>query len=311
MRPLWPILALTALLSVPAARAETTRFEVMDRQGFEAPMVAYTLDIPQGWQAQGQIVWQKPCSGNEFYELVLTVTAPDGQSGLRVMPGHQIVWTDILPTRTMGDIGGMMRAQIEAERNRLRTAFQGSNCHVARITGGTDELIRALVLPGRPQGTVVDGLRRNEQTIQTYRQLFGPDMPGMRTLFDSVEITLRHPGAGGAAIREQVWLSWYMFLNDPTEANGGFLSQTAIVDTLRLSWRPEGRAQDDAVLEGIARSMTVGPDWQRRITEFHEKVQRDRRQQRDQDAAQREQDRLRREAQQDAQHQQFLDMIRQ
>ena len=310
-RTIAALFALVLLAAAPLSAQGTRTVEIPDRQGFEAPMVAYRLQVPTDWSATGEILWVKPCSGNEFYEFVLNVTSPDGLTGLRLMPGHQVVWTDVFPVASMPGLAEMTRPQLEADRNRMRTAFQGSNCHVGQIDGGTEQLLRALVLGDRPAGTRVTAMTKNTQVLDAYRQIFTGDLPGTRTFFDAVEVTLSYP-AGQRTIDETMWFSWYLFQTDPTEMSAGLFSQQAVVDPIRLIWRPaDRRAADDQVLTAIAASLRVDPDWQRRTTEFQRRILAQRRQQRQDAADQRNFDRFVDGIIDDIRHWEFIDMIRQ
>ena len=74
------LVAVLAFLASPLL-AQTKTFEVRDKQGFDRELVALSLEIPQDWRASGEVLWIKPCSGNNLYEITLTITSPDGLTG--------------------------------------------------------------------------------------------------------------------------------------------------------------------------------------------------------------------------------------
>lgn len=90
-------LALPALPScaaaepLPAGALRVHRAEIVDRQGFEKPMVAATMMVPAGWKQQSTVEWQvpsqkKPCGS--MYGLRLSAAAPDGSAAIELVPGN-------------------------------------------------------------------------------------------------------------------------------------------------------------------------------------------------------------------------------
>ena len=302
--------AILPALTAASAAAQMKTYEIVDRHGFDQPLVAYSLDIPRDWQAEGQILWQKPCSGNELYELVLTARSPDGLTGLRVMPGHQILWMDTAMGGLDPYMTQLMRAEIEAQRNKLRTQFRGSNCHVAQITD-PDQIFDTLVLQKRPPGTQVIARRPNEALKATLNQVLGPSQPGFQVFHDAFDVQMTY-ALNGVPVIERMGFSWYMFqteLNDPTMRS---LSQHTVVNALQFDWAPTARqAADHAVLKQIAASFRANPDWQKRVLEVQRKIAEQRRQHHADAAERRKWDRLYRDIVDDIQHYRFLDYIRQ
>ncbi|MDY6859015.1 MAG: hypothetical protein SWN98_06730 [Pseudomonadota bacterium] len=302
-------LALIFTLVAPAP-AQTTRYDIMDNQGFAAPMVAYTVEVPQGWATSGQVLWAKPCSGNDNFELVFQAIAPDGRTGFRIMPGHQVIWLDMQVAGLAPDMAQMMRAQMAAERNKMQTQFRGSNCHVAQVTG-TQQLFDKLILAHRPADARILQSERNQPMLQSYASVFQADQPGMKTFYDAATVRLGY-GLNGQPVEEVVLFSWYMFQLEPLEPGFGTFSQQTVVDSIRTAWvAPERRAADDAKLEAIIGSMKVNPDWNAKVNAFLQKQSSERQAANAQTAAERERQRQIDEARRDAQHQQFIDMIRQ
>ena len=48
---------------MPADAIRVKRAEIIDRNGFEKPIVAASLMIPVGWSTEGGVVWQQNTSG--------------------------------------------------------------------------------------------------------------------------------------------------------------------------------------------------------------------------------------------------------
>jgi len=304
-------LALLAALILTATglRAQMVTYEIKDRQGFDREMVAYTVDVPQDWQVEGQILWQKPCSGNDLYELVLTARSPDGRTGVRILPGHQVIWNEAILAGLDPYIDAQMKAQVEAERNRLRTQWQGSNCHVALVRDA-EALVQNFVLAQRPAGTQVLKRTPNETLRQQFAQLGAGQAPGMSVAYDALTLELTYPLGSGPVI-ERVGFSWYMFQTEMRDTTMYMLNQHTVVNMIELQWfAVERQVADEALLKQIAASFKANPEWQKKVGEVQQKLAEQRRQTNAENAQQRERDRIQRELRNDQQHQSFLNYIR-
>ncbi len=285
------------------ALATADPFTVNDTEGFGTEMTALTMELPPGWKGQGRIAWTKPCSGNELYETILTATSPDGQSGLRIMPGHQVQWSDTTVDQTVDpSIAQMAVAQAEAARNQMRTAFQNSNCHVGRVAG-TEQILKTLVLSKRPAGVRVVSMKANEPLIALYKSGFGAAQPGLIQRYDSQIIELAYTGPAGPMV-ERLWLTWYQFADDPQSIYmAGVPSlhfQSTTIESITFAYAPAARAADlDAAAAALV-SVKADAGWTARVREVQERINEERRraQKERSDAA-------------DRRHKDFIDMIRQ
>ena len=305
----WAAIPALALLA-GAAGAEP--YQIADTEGFAVEMTAATIDLPAGWQGKGRVAWNKPCSGNEFYELVFSASSPDGLSGMRIMPGHLVSWNDVAVDGVEPFFANLSVAQAEALRNDQRTQFRNSNCHVGRVSG-TAQLIDVLILPKHPAGTKVAAIEPNEGLRATYAQTIGVPQQGMKTSYDAVIVHLTYPGTAGM-VEERLYLSWYMFADDPaTRIAGmpGFIYQTTFVDPISMVWAPADRAAAELpMVQAALLGLKPNAAWLAKVRE----VQNARNQQRQKDraaadAAQQDANRARQEAF-DRQNAAFLDTIR-
>ncbi len=62
--------------------------QIVDRQGFEKPMVAATMFVPAGWRVESGVRWniQAPCV--RPYQQMLRASAADGVGALELLPGE-------------------------------------------------------------------------------------------------------------------------------------------------------------------------------------------------------------------------------
>ena len=279
-------------------------YAVIDNEGFGAALTAFTLELPPGWHAESRVAWTKPCSANELYEVILTASSPDGQSYLRMMPGHSVQWFETTVDASVDPaIAQMALAQAEANRNQLQTTYRNSNCHLGRVNGGTRQIIDTLILPNRPAGARVVQIRPNEQTLALYKAGFGAQQPGLVVTYDSVIADLGYTGPAGAMV-ERLWLTWYQFADDP-QANymAGVPSlhyQATTIDTITFAAAPAARAADLDTAAGILASVKAETQWTAKVREVQDKINAER-----QRAAKERSDA------QDKRNKDFIDMIRQ
>lgn len=290
-------------------------FQIMDNQGYERPMVAYTIDVPTDWSVRGEILWIKPCSSSDVFELVLDIQSPDGLSGFRIQPGHKLFWNDVVVSGFDPQSAQIMVAQTVAERNRMATQFRGSNCHV-QLVQSADQLFKGAVR--RPADMRILARSPIEAVRQQYQKTFSAAAQGMKVFFDGEQIDMSYT-IGGQEVLESLFFSWYMIQIEPLDPSFGTFSQVTTIEPLRSGRVAASRKQqDDAILGRILGSLKADPDWQQRMNDFYRKRARQA-----QEAAQqrREDNELAWQQHQigvaiddlrnDIQHLQFLDVIRQ
>jgi hypothetical protein len=64
------------------------RAEIVDRQGFDKPLVAATMMVPAGWRHEGAVQWSVGAQCANPYALRLRAQAPDGPSQIELLPGE-------------------------------------------------------------------------------------------------------------------------------------------------------------------------------------------------------------------------------
>lgn len=72
--------------SLPPGVFRMTRAQIMDPAGFEKPMLAATVLIPDGWSAQGSVVWGAHGQCGNDYSTRWEIASPDGASRLSMIP---------------------------------------------------------------------------------------------------------------------------------------------------------------------------------------------------------------------------------
>ncbi len=72
----------------PAEPLRVQPLQIIDRQGFEKPYVAYSMFVPAGWRTEATVRWniQAPCS--RIYQPVIKAESTDGRQVLELTPGE-------------------------------------------------------------------------------------------------------------------------------------------------------------------------------------------------------------------------------
>lgn len=161
--------------------------EVIDRQGFDRPVRALTLQVPQGWQAQSEVRWDNvngQCSTN-IASPHIVMRSGDGREQIEVLPGF-LVSTD-------------------AQAIRGRGSQPGDFCLIAMADSG-EALIQSVVLPRLRAGAQLQRmnavpLTAEQQQLQARLEQLAQTSGGqMRASVYSVEAWLTHPDGSAEAL---------------------------------------------------------------------------------------------------------------
>lgn len=274
---------LAFILLTEASHADP--LSVIDDEGFGAQMTAMTLDLPAGWTGSGKVIWNKPCSGNELYELSVMATSADGQSGIRMKPGHQLQWVDTTVDASVDPyLAQMALAQAASLKAQMKTQFQRSNCHFGRLDGPeaqvTQGLIRALILPDLPAGAQVTGMQPNPTMLASYKAAMLPAQAGFFSRYDAQIVDLAYAGSAGPMV-ERLWLTWSQFGSDPAAPGlPGFPRtdfQTLTLDTITFAFAPASRPQDIEAAAAAIQGAKVDARWSAELRKVQDKIAEERR----------------------------------
>lgn len=138
---------------------------------------------------------------------------------------------------------------------------------------GTQQLIAQLILPKRPAGAKVTAVEPNQDLRATYARTVRVPQQGLKTYYDAVIVHLTYPGSAGA-VEERLFLSWYMFADDPaTRIAGmpGMIFQSTYVDPITFAWAPADRAGVDlAAAEAALKGLKSYTEWVAKVREVQD-----------------------------------------
>ena len=239
-------LAVTLWVSLPAAGAPNSpppgslrveRAEIVDREGFEKPLVAATIMIPAGWRHEGAVDWKPgvPCSSG--FTLRLRAQSPDGSSAIELLPSE--AWG-------ANNFGG---AAGECPRATFSNAQQYLNAWVQRH---------------RPGARWLDYRPRPDRSVAGAQQ----NLPGggfFRSWVETGQALIGYT-QGGREIRESLAVTISFAQSQFKGLAPGQTMQTLNGQSRGvLAWRaPEG-SLDFRQFDAVWQTLRPGEEWQSRI----------------------------------------------
>ena len=237
----------------PEREAGTLRAKlvnVMDTQGFEQPLVAFSILVPTSWHPEGGIVWNpgaSPCGGMG-YNYQWHATSADGRFGVFVVP--TMTWrfntsgmpgSDGCPNTQITNIGEYLQFVVERYR-------QG-----------------AQILDYRPRPDLAEGFKHmNSVTPMPLGEL--------RNWVEAGEVLIAYTN-GGVDTRETVAavVAFNLLRSEPVAgmpaadylSGGSFPGFAAFAPAGQLNFQ---------FTEAIRKSVRPGPEWSRRIAQHHAKM---------------------------------------
>lgn len=228
-------LADAATPSLAAGVVRVSPVNIIDRAGFEKPMVAATMLVPAGWPTQSEVFWNMNMGCGAAQSLALRAIAPDGSARFELMPGE--AWS-------ASNYGGKV-----------------DQCQTASFRDARGYL-QAWVQRYRAGARVLDFRPRPDRTVAPEQRQIG--MSSVRVWTDSAQVLVGY-SANGREMRETV-VTDLRFVSMQSTMPGGNGSMESIQGRSLsiMSWRaPEGNLefrQVDAVID----SLRIGAEWKSR-----------------------------------------------
>lgn len=244
--------ALPAYSEKPSAALKVKQAKIVDSSGFEKPLVAATLMIPAGWQAQGGVSWQQNMSGCGVTtpHVNWSAFAPDGVGLISLLPGE--TWSG----------------------NNMQVQLQGNPCPNVMVTDA-QQIILNYVQRYRPNAQLIEYYDRQDAIRELVSQLQPPS-----NLY-GVESS-QWAGAGqaliayqvdGKVVREIIGTSVvFTATRSPDLLTGGTTDLLSIAINPGYAMRmPEGQL-DLQQAEKIRTSMKTGQEWSARMAQHNAKI---------------------------------------
>ena len=212
-----------------------TTANIVDRAGFEKPLVAASMFVPAGWPTQSEVLWNMNLDCGAAQSLRLRAIAPDGGAQFDLMPGES--WS---ASNYMG---------------------KPDKCQTASFRDAR-EYLQAWVQRYRPGARLLDFRPRPERSVAATEQ----QMPMMvtRIWVDSGQVLIGY-AMNGNEMRETVVTDVQFTSMQSTMPGGNGTMGSLMGRSLSImSWRaPEGKLElrhVDAVID----SLRIGKEWKSR-----------------------------------------------
>lgn len=215
------------------------RAEIMDRNGFERPMVAYTMFVPSGWKTEGGVEYSQAANNCGLVSRInWKATAPDNSGAIQVIPEEK--WSAAsFPVPE----NGCPRSQVQQARGYLEWWVQRN----------------------RPGARVMD--YRERADLAAPFKAIARSSPGMKSWADAGEILIAYQ-VNGRPVREAISSASFFILTEMPSLNPGQSQQllqgmTAPGFAMRM---PEG-SLNFKMIEALRQSIHSAPEWQARMNQ--------------------------------------------
>ena len=220
------------------------RFEpavIVDASGFEAPLAASTLFLPQGWRTQGGVFWGEQYLCTNGYNVEWSASSPDGRQSVHVLP--QAKW----------------------ESNNYGAPPSSPGCPTAPYTD-VRQYLQARLQAWRPDARVLGFRRRSdlEQQLAQLNRTVPTAMGEMRTWAEAGELDFAYRDGGE---QRGSLAAAVVFSLMRTNAGMGMPVMDAVTGFALPGWAATapGDQFNAAFFEAIRRSIVPSPVWERRI----------------------------------------------
>ncbi len=226
--------------------------KVMDRNGFEKPLVAASLMVPSGWKTQGGIVWQQNNSGcgSTTPHVNWVASAPDGLGLISLLPGEN--WSG----------------------NTMQFQAQGNSCPNVMVTDAK-QIILNYVQRYRPHAQLIEYYDRQDAIqdllaqLQPLTNLYGVES----SQWAGAGQALIAYQVNGKPVREIIGTSVvFTGTRSPDALTGGTMDFLSILVNPGYAMRMPAEQLDLQQAEKIRKSAQPGQEWMARMAQHNAKI---------------------------------------
>lgn len=236
--------------ALPPGALRVELVEIMDRNGFDKPLVALRGLVPEGWRTQGGVAWgrsQPGCGDPAVFDWA--AISPDGQSRYE------------LPPTEMWNASNSMQlpcqyAEFQDVRSYL-TAWVQRRYPGARVTGY------------RPRRDFLDA---QQPWLDQKLAMTNSSGLGMKAWADAGELTYT-AGSGGREIEGVVQASAEFYVSSAWNPMGGpsLMTLSAATTSAFAAQAPKGQL-DMQQVEAVRKSLKADADWATRMMDFRNRM---------------------------------------
>lgn len=239
--------------------------EIMDEQGWGAPVVAYRFLAPVEWVVEGGVQWNgnTQCS-TDMVTAQFRARSPDGAYHFEAFPMYFAQWVEDEQLRNFQQMD----------------AAQGK-CRVGPPFDARQFIAEVLAPAFRPGARVMSTAAAPDvvQAVeQSYRELTAA-MPTLRVSIDAATAVISYAESGtsfeekmmaSTAVTSDQIMSWQAMSGGPMTTTTQYYSFAENVFGFKA---PEGRlAESEALYGAMLRSLQPNPAWQRAVSQFRQNI---------------------------------------
>lgn len=237
------------------ATGATTPHQIIDREGFGKPILAMTIDVPNGWTAASQIRWD---SANGQCSLAVAspnvrLTSSDGSAQIEFLPGYIVSsFSDTI---------------------RARGSTVGDYCVVAMADSG-EALVRDIAVPSLRPGWAIESMTSvalPADLKSSVERLQAATGGGSNHQPYAIETMLRSPDG---ALVEKLFMAGFVTTSAQTMPGMRPLMINQNTQTWAVRAPRERIAEIDAIGKAVGASLKIDPTWKRAMDDHFEQLNR-------------------------------------
>ena len=237
------------------------RARIVDKQGFEVPVEAYSVLLPKGWTYEGEVTWRKPGSGCDGTYSQFKASSADGRYSIQVLPPILWSWTSN-----------------ESMRQFNASVPQVGNCYFADpMDAGTyvknvfvpRDLGNPSILQVTPNDVVVREVAQSNDKIRNELMKYGASQVNISQ--SAVNVDVRWPDKSEGMLMCAVSMSEMII---PNVYNGSYDKNISCQAAKRIVFRYPAGEKEAAMeqLTVILGSFTTNPAWQNGVNDFWKSI---------------------------------------
>lgn len=245
-------LALGAVLASASASAGQRTHEIRDEYGFDRPMTAVTVTLPDGWDVKGTVQWTGLPSCQEPMKMSFMATSPDRKQWVELIPGGMWGWS----------------SNFDAMPHTASEGFAG--CRARPITD-IQSFVNDYIPTIRPGARIVT-VRPRPDHAQTLLQSMGNInlQPGQYPRMEVMEVRLEYESKGETV--NELLMPAVLFIDqramDMWGGMNGYSMVAMAVGTFATA-TVNGQA-DEALLNFVGKGLQHNPQYMQRVSQLYQ-----------------------------------------
>ena len=237
------------------------RARVVDKNGFDVPVEAYSVLLPKGWTFNGDVSWRAPGSGCDGTYSQFSAKSADGQYSLEVLPPVLWSWTSNQQMR-----------QFNASLPQMGNCYFADPMDAAQYVKNVfapRDLRNANIINMSPNNVVAQEVAQSNDKIKMELMKYGASQVNIQQ--SAVNADVRWADKTEGMIMCAVSMSEVIL---PNAYNGTYDKNITCQAAKRIVFRYPAGKKEEAMkqLTVILGSFTTNPAWQTAVNTFWKNI---------------------------------------